>query len=276
MPTPEVIELAPGRVTFRAAVFSGYSTGALDIVLQARRILSIPTQLGCRVGCTFCISRDTPVIRNLTAAEMLEMVRLCLTQEPADGRPLELSFTGEGEAVLNWRETGAVCRALPALCTDFTGVRYCFSGIGADQLLSKLDGGGFPMRLQFSLHAARQEVRDQLVPRSLPLSVILATLRTNAYRFSAVELNVVLQDGVNDSDDDLRALAAWGDPDWRILLNPLLSDGQEHVAPRTALFRESLRAAGRPVIQYTQIGARVSRNQIYRPMSARREVRPVP
>jgi adenine C2-methylase RlmN of 23S rRNA A2503 and tRNA A37 len=267
-------DLTSGRVTFRAAAFSGYHTGALDIVLQARRIISIPTQLGCRVGCTFCVSQDTPVIRNLSAAEMLEMVRLCLTEEPADGRPLELSFTGEGEAVLNWREASAVCRALPTLCADFAAVRYCFSGIGADLLLEKLDGAGYPVRLQFSLHAARQAVRDQLVPRSLPLVTLLAALRAQAHRFSAIELNVVLQEGVNDSDEDLRALVAWGDPAWRILLNPHLRDGQEHEAPRTTLFRETLRAAGRPVAQYTKIAARVSRNRIYPLMSARRAAGP--
>lgn len=255
-------------VEFLPATFSGYATGALDIRMAARRIISIPTQLGCRVGCTFCVSSKTPVVRNLTCEEMVEMVRICLTSAPADGRPIELSFTGEGEAVLNWRETQQVCEAMPGLSSDFTAVRYCFSGIGADKLLQKLSGGPYPMRLQFSLHAARQEVRDKLIPRSLPLATVLDALRANAERFATIELNVVLQDGVNDSAADLAVLADWGDAAWPIVLNPLLGDGKECCAAAMDHFEATLQAAGRRVLRYAKIGRRISRDRIYPLMSA--------
>jgi hypothetical protein len=263
-------------VRFREAQFGGYLTGALDISLKTRRIISIPTQLGCRVGCTFCVSSTTPVIRNLTSLEMLQMVRQCLAAEPADGRPLELSFTGEGEAVLNWQEARDVCQALSALSQDFNSVRYCFSGIGADKLLQKLEGGGYPVRLQFSLHAARQTVRDRLVPRSLPLTSVLGALRASASRFAGIELNVVLQEGVNDSLEDLVALKEWGDPSWPIILNPLLRDGLEQVSSRADFFDASLTAVGRRVLRYSLIGASISRGRVYPLMSARKTGLPAP
>lgn len=270
MTKPNISEGNEPDVTFRPATFSGFATGALDISLDTRRILSIPTQLGCRVGCTFCISSRAPVVRNLTAEEMLHMVRQCLSASPADGRPLELSFTGEGEAVLNWRAAAEVCRALPAVSRDFNAVRYCFSGIGADTLLAKLDGGRYPVRLQFSLHAARQAVRDELVPRSLPLDTLLASLRESADRFAGIELNVVLQDGINDAPEDLAALAAWGDPSWPIVLNPLLDNGMGIVAQRSDVFATELVAAGRRVLRYAKIGRRISRDRIYPLMTARK------
>jgi len=256
-------------VTFRPAIFSGYRTGAVDISLMKRRVISIPTQLGCRIGCSFCVSGDVPLVRNLTAPEMLHLVHESLRAAPPDGRPIELSFTGEGEPSLNWRQAAAVCQALPGVSPDFSSVRYCFSGLGADRLLAKLDGGPFQTRLQLSLHAARQGVRDRLVRNSSPLPEILAALERHAHRFASVELNVVLQDGVNDSDEDLHALVTWGSPAWPILLNPLLRDGAEVMAGRAAHFERELRAAARTVHRYQRIGERICRGGIYPLMAAR-------
>lgn len=261
---------ATPSVQFRPATFSGYRTGALDISLAARRIISVPTQLGCRIGCTFCVSGEGQLVRNLTAAEMLHLVGETLRAAPPDGRPLELSFTGEGEPALNWRQAAAASEALPGISADFESVRYCFSGLGADRLLTRLDGGAFPMRLQLSLHAARQEVRDRLVRNSAPLPQIVAALELHQDRFASVELNVVLQDGLNDSDEDLVALASWGSPAWPILLNPLLRAGAEVPGARADRFERVLRGAGRTVRRYRQIAAGISRGGIYPLMTASR------
>jgi 23S rRNA (adenine2503-C2)-methyltransferase len=255
---------------FRPVVLSGYATGALDIRVSGRRILSVPTQLGCRVGCTFCVSSTTPVIRNLKAAEMLECIGACLQAQPPDGRPMELSFTGEGEALLNLRETTLVCTALPALSADFSSVRYCFSGLGASRLLGRVSATPYVPRLQFSLHAARQTVRNALVPRSEPLCLIEQALGQVENRFASVELNVVLHDGINDSEADLDALARWGRPEWPILLNPLMTNGLEKPGARVEYFAANLRARGRVVHVYREVGARIARSGIYPVLTARK------
>lgn len=254
---------------FRECVFAGYRTGALDILMGGRRVISVPSQLGCTVGCSFCVSKDAPLVRNLSAGEMLELVQQCLTEIPPDGRPIELSFTGEGEPLLNWRNAAEVVRGLGRLSADFNAVRYCFSGLGAGKLLPRVITAELPVRLQFSLHAARQSVRDQLIPRSSPLDEIHVALLAQKNRFSAIELNVVLQDGVNDSEEDLAALIVWGDPSWPVLLNPVLGDGAKRIAARTDHFEIALRTAGRHVKRYSRIGARISWERIYPLMSAR-------
>jgi hypothetical protein len=200
---------------------------------------------------------------------MLLMVQACFDAEPADGRPVELSFTGEGEPLLNWKNTTACAEeAARRHAGAITAIRYCFSGIGAAQLLARAQHSRLPVRLQLSLHTARQAVRDQLIPRSQPLDVILNALRSNETQFSAIELNVVLLDGINDTDDDLSALSAWGDPKWPVLLNPLLADGLEVIADKSAHFAQALRTAGREVKAYSHIGSRISRQRIYPLMSA--------
>jgi adenine C2-methylase RlmN of 23S rRNA A2503 and tRNA A37 len=256
-------------VVHRPVQLDGYTTGALDISVRGRRVLSIPSQLGCRIGCTFCVSRNTPLVRNLSVEEMLQMVQSCFELEPPDGRAVELSFTGEGEPLLNWKNTTACASEAVRLYPDvITALRYCFSGLGADQLLAKVSCSALPVRLQLSLHAARQSVRSSLVPRSETLDVILGALREHESRFSAIELNVVLQDGVNDSDEDLHALMEWGDPAWPVLLNPLLANGKEVVGVNTSRFAAALRDAGREVKVYSQVGSLISRKGIYPLMSA--------
>lgn len=251
-----------GLTHYRPVTLGGYRTGALDIRLAKRRVLSIPSQLGCPVGCTFCVSGQTPLVRNLSCDEMEHLVRAGLGAD-ADPRPVELSFTGEGEPLLNWKQAALLVDRLPGLDARFAGVRYSFSGLGSPQLLGRLHGGSYPLRLQFSLHSARPQLRGLLVPHSEPLSDIAMALQRFEHRFASIELNVVLQDGVNDSDTDLEALARWGARHWPILLNPLLQDGQERIGRRTQEFAEALRARGRTVHCYRHVAASISRTGVY-------------
>lgn len=263
------------RATFRPATFSGYATGVLDLEVAGRRVLSVPTQLGCTVGCTFCISRTQPLVRNLRAAEMLALVDSCLRAVPANGAFVEVSFTGEGEPLLNWKQAELVVRDL-AKRKVAQSARYCLSGLGADKLLARLNANILPTRLQVSLHAARQGVRDALVPNSIQLRQLEQTLIEHARRFAGVELNVVLQDGVNDTDADLAALAGWGDAAWPILLNPQLTENTAKVAQRTQHFADELRRAGRTVRVYRELAQEIVRKGLYSHMSAKpiRIVRP--
>ena len=253
---------------FIPVAVGNYNTGVLAMVVAGRAVLSVPSQLGCAVACSFCLSRETPLIRNLTAEEMLMLVHAGLAALPGHDMPIELSFTGEGEPALNWKQAALVCRELPAVDRRFSSVRYCFSGLGAHRLLGLLDGGPFPVRLQLSLHAAREHVRQSLVPNSLPLQAIEAALMANAHRFTTIELNVVLQDGVNDSDDDLAALGEFGDSAWPILLNPLLTRTGAKVAAATDRFESALRTRGRTVKRYGALADRISAANIYPRLTA--------
>lgn len=268
-PCPDVLDEAEISARFRPFEVAGYGTGALDILLPSRRVLSVPSQLGCRVGCTFCISSSRPVVRNLRAEEMLGMVASCLDAQPAGDTPLELSFTGEGEPVLNWKAAAEACRRLPALSGQFTSVRYCFSGLGAASLLEKLDAGPYPCRLQFSLHTARQGLRDRLIPRSEPLATIKSALLDAASRFASIELNVVLQAGVNDTEEDLQALLDWVEPGWPVVLNPLLMAGDAVFSDASDRFVQALAASGVPVRRYRKVAQAITRAGVYPLLTAR-------
>lgn len=248
---------------FHPRVIAGYSTGVLDIDLGARRVLSVPSQLGCSVGCTFCISGNRPFVRSLSGLEILDLLETALSANPACNKPVELSFTGEGEPALNWKACAEACKLVRACYPKINSVRYCFSGLGAPQLLGKLEAAGLPMRLQFSLHTARQSLRNQLVPRSAGLADIHSALRKHQPRFASVDLNVVLQAGLNDTLDDVNSLLAWADPSWRIVLNPLLTQSASTLSPNASEFMASLKAAGRSVVQYRAVADRITSAAVY-------------
>ncbi len=253
----------PVAVCYRSLDLGDGQTGVLDIQLPQRRVLSLPAQLGCPVACSFCVSKDAPLRRNLRVHELRGLVQLCADARPWAEQPLELSFTGEGEPLLNWRAIEALCQDWPAETWPFDSVRLCASGMGLSRLLPRVQPLRVPLRLQFSLHAARQAVRDRLVPRSEPLQVLRAALRAEQGRFRSVELNVVLQEGVNDSDEDLQALLDWADPAWLVLLNPLLAASSTREAPRAAAFEAELKRAGRTVHRYQAVATRIVEANVY-------------
>ncbi len=263
---------SPADARWARVLVGEHATGALLVVLRERLVASVPSQLGCPVGCSFCVSSGSRLVRSLTYPEMAECFEaaLDLASPEERARPVELSFTGEGEPLLNWRACRELLRDL-AEERRVQAVRYAFSGVGAEVLLARCESADLPVRLQCSLHCALEPVRRRLVPRSVPVADLEAALRRHASRFDAVELNVVLQDGVNDSPEALEALIAFGEPHWPILLNPLLTGTGAHIAARTRDFEEALRAAGRPVKRYETVARDIEARRIYPLMTARSE-----
>lgn len=254
---------------YRAVSFADGETGALDIRLAARRVLSLPSQLGCPVGCTFCNSKEVPLRRNLRTEELHALVKACFDAEAAGGRPVELSFTGEGEPLMNWRAIERLCQAWPEPSWPFDSLRLSASGFALSSLLPRVEAVRTPIRLQFSLHAARQEVRDRWIPRSEPLTRIREVLLAEQARFSGIELNVVLQDGLNDGEEDLQALLAWADPQWTILLNPLLTPGTARQGERADWFQAELARAGRQVRRYRAVASQIATEGLYARLNSR-------
>ncbi len=245
-------------------------TGALLVVLRERLVVSVPSQWGCPVGCRFCVSAASQFVRSLSAEEMSRCFEaaLALAAPEEARRPVELSFTGEGEPLLNWRACAELVRAL-ASAQRIQAVRFAFSGVGAEGLLTHCESAGLALRLQCSLHCALDAVRERLIPRSIPVARLEAALRRHAHRFDAVELNVVLQDGVNDSPEALAALLAFGEPHWPVLLNPLLTPTGSREALAADRFERALREAGRPVKRYGAVARDIGTQRIYPLMTGR-------
>ncbi len=139
-----------------------------------RVTMCISSQAGCGMNCPFCATGQAGLTRNLSTAEIVEQVvaaaRALRHDEDGTEKILRVSnvvFMGMGEALANYKASIAAIRRLvepsPAgLGMSARGVTM--STVGLVPAIDKLAGEGMPVTLALSLHAADDELRNELVP----------------------------------------------------------------------------------------------------------------
>jgi 23S rRNA (adenine2503-C2)-methyltransferase len=165
----------------------------------------------CPLACAFCATGVFGYRRNLTAGEIVDQARRLRVLRGRSDVGMNVVFMGMGEPLLNWNP---VATALEILVDprglDLGSRRVTVSTVGVPERIVAL-GERFPqVRLAVSLHAARDEVRDEIVPlnRRHPLRELIAACRVWAestgkrFTFEYVHLP-----GVNDGVADAVALA---------------------------------------------------------------------
>lgn len=178
--------------------------------------LCVSSQVGCTLNCTFCHTGTQPLVRNLTAAEIVAQVQIArddLAEWPSDKEDRRLSnvvFMGMGEPLYN---LDGVAEAVDIMA-DHEGMgisrrRITVSTSGVVPEMTAL-GERTQAMLAVSLHAANDALRDELVPinRRYPIAELMAAVKaypglSNAKR---VTFEYVMLKGVNDSPADARAL----------------------------------------------------------------------
>lgn len=189
--------------------------GRIECVLLRdgiRRTICISSQVGCAMGCVFCASGLDGVDRNLTAAEIVEQMLRLQRLLPADERLSHIVVMGMGEPLAN------LDALLPALdiARDPQGLgissrRITISTVGLPPAIRRLSKSETHYQLAVSLHAANDELRNQLVPvnDNIGLSAILSAA-DDYFEASGRRLTFeyVLLAGINDSETDAYQLAS--------------------------------------------------------------------
>jgi 23S rRNA (adenine2503-C2)-methyltransferase len=177
---------------------------------DGRRSVCVSSQSGCPLTCTFCATGAMQFGRNLKPWEILDQVLHFRRLEPVD----HLVFMGMGEPLLNVDHVLAAARLLPEL--GITHRRTTISTVGWLPALRRfVDEVEEPIRLALSVHAADPGLRSRLMPVNdrYPLPDVLAECRRYfELRRRKVFVEYVLLDGVNDSPQHARELAALLDP----------------------------------------------------------------
>jgi 23S rRNA (adenine2503-C2)-methyltransferase len=160
------------------------------------------------MGCTFCATGQAGFTRNLSAGEIVEQV----VAARAAALPRRLSnvvFMGMGEPLANYQRTW---RAVELIHT-YLGIsarHITLSTVGVVPGIRRLAGEALPVNLAVSLHAARDSLRDELVPlnRRYPLAALMdACAAYVAAKRRRLSLEWALIDQVNDTDRDASELA---------------------------------------------------------------------
>ncbi len=132
----------------------------------------ISSQVGCAMRCAFCATGIDGVVRNLTAGEMIEqLLRLQLLLEPTE-RLSHVVVMGMGEPLLN---LDSVLAGLSLASTrDGLGIsarRVTISTVGIPKGIRQLAEMNCQYHLAVSLHAARDELRNEIVPSNQGIGV---------------------------------------------------------------------------------------------------------
>ncbi|MFI5257987.1 MAG: 23S rRNA (adenine(2503)-C(2))-methyltransferase RlmN [Candidatus Limnocylindrales bacterium] len=179
---------------------------------RERNTLCISSQAGCAVGCPFCATGELGFGRDLETAEILDQVRHAARRLATSGRHLtNIVFMGMGEPLLNLDRVLEAVAILADPHRFSLGARHVVvSTSGVVPGIRRLTALGPQFTLAVSLHAARDPLRDVLVPlnRRWPVAEVVAAARDHArVTGRRVSYEYVMISGVNDTDIDADALA---------------------------------------------------------------------
>jgi 23S rRNA (adenine2503-C2)-methyltransferase len=185
-----------------------------------RGTLCISSQVGCALDCSFCSTARQGFSRNLSSAEILAQVWLAtrlLNAEQTNkdkvgsGKITNVVFMGMGEPLLNYENT---VTAIDVLLDDFAyGLskrRVTVSTAGVVPAMHRL-AERHDVQLAISLHATRDELRDELVPinKKYPLKELIAACHQFMQKRSPrsrLTIEYVMLAGVNDTAQDAKGL----------------------------------------------------------------------
>jgi 23S rRNA (adenine2503-C2)-methyltransferase len=189
-----------------------------------RHTLCISTQVGCAYGCRFCASGLDGWKRNLTAAEIIDQVhaveRWNLVNAKTETRSVghvprlinNVVIMGMGEPLANYDNLLQAIRILNAPWGGNIGARkITVSTSGLASRITKLADDPLQLRLAISLHGATNPVRNRIMPvnRKYPLETLIAACEYyQRQKGRMITFEYILIEGVNDSPDQIPALAA--------------------------------------------------------------------
>jgi 23S rRNA (adenine2503-C2)-methyltransferase len=189
----------------------GHSVESVVMRYTDRSTLCISSQAGCPIGCPFCATGKFPFGRNLKGHEIVEQAVDAVRILAAEGRRLShIVFMGMGEPMANYL---AVIESVRRFSDpDLLGIsprRIVVSTSGLIPRIEQLGAEKLAVTLAISLHAARDELRDVLVPinRKYPVADLVASAQAFADKTGRrVSYEWVLLAGVNDTERDAKEL----------------------------------------------------------------------
>ncbi|MCI0664268.1 MAG: 23S rRNA (adenine(2503)-C(2))-methyltransferase RlmN, partial [Acidobacteria bacterium] len=192
----------------------GRQVEAVYLPEERRDTICISCQVGCAVGCKFCMTAQLGIVRSMTAGEIISQVLIALNDVYGVGTELphgtNLVFMGMGESFLNYREVIKSIRIM----ADEAGLgispkRMTVSTSGIASRIYDFARETVRPQLAISLSATTDEQRTDLIPinRKYPLRELIKACREYPLgERERLTFEYVMLDGINDTDEDARRL----------------------------------------------------------------------
>jgi 23S rRNA (adenine2503-C2)-methyltransferase len=174
-------------------------------VLLPREGLCISSQVGCAVGCVFCMTGRGGLARQLGSAEMVAQVVLARRRRAVR----KVVFMGMGEPAHNLDN---VLEAIDLLGTagNIAHKNLVFSTVGDPRVFERLPLARVKPALALSLHTTRADLRARLLPRAprmTPEELVDAGERYARATGYPIQYQWTLLAGINEGDDELDGIA---------------------------------------------------------------------
>lgn len=175
---------------------------------ENRSTLCISSQVGCKMGCTFCQTGKMGFKRNLSSGEILSQI--LLANRGLNGEKVSnIVFMGMGEPLDNYDEVVKACSIMiDPKAFGLSTARVTISTSGLVPEIRKL-AKDLPVRLAISLHTADDEKRSKMMPinRTYNLAALKeALLEYPAPKRYGITFEYVMIEGANDSIQDAKKL----------------------------------------------------------------------
>lgn len=191
------------------AMLSGHEVETVLIPGPNRLTQCVSTQVGCAVGCKFCLTATAGLTRNLSAAEMVAEVMAARKASTQEIRNIVLM--GMGEPLHNYEAVAKFIRiATDPLGMAFSPRRVTLSTSGLVPGIYRMIEDQLPCNLAVSLNATTDAVRNQIIPinSKYPIAELMQAVRDyiKAKDKKRVLIEYVMLKGMNDSMDDAHRL----------------------------------------------------------------------
>ncbi len=210
---PDVIKhdvSSDGTQKFVLRLADGRQIESVFIPDTPKQTFCVSTQVGCAMGCAFCLTGKMGLIRHLSAAEISGQVRLLARTLGLLDKSFNIVLMGMGEPLHNYDATMKALRMLNEKeGLDMHPKRVTLSTVGLVPMMDKLAQEELMPNLAVSLHAATEEQRQAIVPPTKKYSlndIIEACKRFPLSKRRRIMFEYVMLAGVNDSPEDARRL----------------------------------------------------------------------
>ena len=211
--TPQVKEVSKdGTIKYGFLLSDNRMIESVLIPEGERHTLCVSSQVGCAMGCKFCLTGTMGFIRNLSPAEIVNQICAVIEdmKQTGLGQLNNLVFMGMGEPLANFDN---LIKALEIIMDDqglnFSERRTTVSTCGLAPQIVEL-GKRIKVNLAISLHASDNETRNLIMPvnKTYPIEDLLAACKAFPLpKRKRIMFEYILIKGLNDSDEDAYRLA---------------------------------------------------------------------
>ncbi len=202
-----------GTIKYLFELEDGSDIESVWMPSEGRNTLCISTQVGCRMACTFCLTGQLGLKRNLSSAEIIgQIMAVERDLEESDENPISnIVIMGMGEPLDNYDEVVKAVRLMVSPhAMKLSNRKVTLSTSGLVDKIKRFEKENLHVNLAISLNATENSTRTEIMPinKRHTIEELLETLRTYPLKATRrLTFEYVLLKGINDSQEDAVRLA---------------------------------------------------------------------